>query len=155
MSTESLRLSKHFTLSELIKTSYKINNTPASPVVLDSLRRVCVNVLEEVRKHYGRPILIHSGYRSPAVNAAASGSKASQHMKGEAVDFHVLGFSVYEVAVWMSENLDYDQLILENFVPGIPTSGWVHCSFSQRKRNQDLTKFKGSSTYYPGIILKP
>ena len=55
----------------------------------------------------------------------------------------------------MSENVDYDQLILENFVPGIPTSGWVHCSFSQRNRNQDLTKFKGSGTYYPGIILKP
>ena len=41
------------------------------------------------------------------------------------------------------------------FLPGLPTSGWVHCSFAINNRGQDLTKFKGSKTYYPGIILRP
>lgn len=155
MAAQSLRLSTHFTLAELSTTSQKVSNIPSSPVIIDSLRGVCTNVLEKVRENFGRPVHIHSGYRSPALNALIGGSTTSQHMKGEAADFHVSGFTVYEVANWISENLDYDQLILENFVPGIESSGWVHCSFSRNNRGQDLTKFKGSKQYYPGIRLKP
>jgi len=148
-------LSKHFSLAELTHTSQKIANVPVSPIILNNLRVVCENILELIRSHYGRPVIIHSGYRCPAVNAAIGGSKTSQHMKGEAVDFHVSGHTVYDVAVWISENLDYDQVILENFVPGFTSSGWVHCSFSRRNRGQDLTKFRGSNAYRAGLILKP
>ena len=148
------KLSKHFTLEELTRTSAGIANQPSEQVI-ERLRLVCVNILEPVREHYGRPVMVHSGYRSPAVNIAVGGSPTSQHVKGEAVDFHVSAYSVYEVALWISENLDYDQLILENFVPGIKTSGWVHCSFGNNNRGQDLTKFRGSKTYYPGIVLQP
>lgn len=147
------RLSQHFTLAELTKTSSKLSNKPDSPIVIANLQAVCTNILEQVREHYKKPIIIHSGYRSPAVNSAVGGKKSSQHCSGEAADFHVTGYSVYEVATWISENLDFDQLILENFVPNITTSGWVHCSFSKRNRNQELTKFKGSNKFYPGIIL--
>ena len=155
MSTVITHLSKHFGLAELTRTDSGLPNTPDSPTVIDRLRGVCEHVLEPVRAHFGRPVILHSGYRSPAVNAAVGGSVASQHVKGEAADFHVNGFSVYDVAMWVSDNLEYDQLILENFVPGVRTSGWVHCSFSRNNRNQDLTKFKGSKTYYEGIVLKP
>lgn len=155
MATQPQKLSKHFSLGELTHTSTKIANTPTSPIILDNLRLVCSNILEPVREHYGRAVLINSGYRCARVNAAIGGSRTSQHMKGEAVDFHVRGHTVYDVAVWISENLDYDQVILENFVPGIKTSGWVHCSFSKNNKGQDLTKFKGSNVYYPGIVLKP
>lgn len=148
-------LSKHFRLSELTRTSSKLNNTPTSWAVIDRLRDLCVNVLEPVRSHYGRAVMIHSGYRSPAVNSAIGGSTSSQHMKGEAADFHVAGHTVYDVALWISENLEYDQLILENFVPGSGASGWVHCSYAKDNRDQELTKFKGSKTYYPGILMYP
>lgn len=155
MAQISDRLSKHFMLREMTTTSSGLANQPASPQVLANMRTLCEQILEKVRAHYGRPVIIHSGYRSPAVNKAVGGSPTSQHVKGEAVDFHVSGHSVYEVATWISETLDYDQLILENFLPGLPTSGWVHCSFAINNRGQDLTKFKGSKTYYPGIILRP
>jgi zinc D-Ala-D-Ala carboxypeptidase len=148
-------LSDHFTLSELTKTSTKIANAPDSLAVTACLRSVCLNVLEPVRGHFERGVLVHSGYRSPAVNKAVGGDPRSQHCKGEAADFHVKGHSVYEVAEWISGNIEFDQLILENFVPGIPTSGWVHCSFGKRNRKQLLTKFKGSKQYYPGILMKP
>jgi zinc D-Ala-D-Ala carboxypeptidase len=148
-------LTNHFTLSELTRTSCKISNTPSAPVVVANLRTLCEYVLEPVRGHFQRPIVVHSGYRCPAVNAAIGGSKTSQHCKGEAVDFHVSGYSVYEVAEWIEENLTFDQLILENFVPGIKSSGWVHCSFAKANRADDRTKFKGSSTYYRGILLRP
>jgi zinc D-Ala-D-Ala carboxypeptidase len=147
------RLSTHFTLAELTKTSCGLPNNTTSPVIVSNLQAVCDNILEPVRAHYKKPVIIHSGYRSPAVNTAIGGSKTSQHCRGEAADFHVTGHSVYEVVNWISENLDFDQLILENFVPNIMNSGWVHCSYSKRNRNQEMTKFKGSGKYYPGIIL--
>ena len=151
-----MKLSKHFSLAELTTTTTGLPNQPASAALIDSLRSVCENVLEPVREHFGKAIVVHSGYRSPAVNAAVKGSATSQHCKGEAVDFHIPGFSVLEVAQWLSgSDIDYDQLILENYVPGQASSGWVHCSFAVRNRNMDLTKFKGSSTYYPGILQSP
>jgi zinc D-Ala-D-Ala carboxypeptidase len=153
--TPTLKLSPHFSLAELTTTAQNISNTPTSPIILDNLRSVCVNVLEPVREHFSHSITVHSGYRSPAINKAVGGSDRSQHMKGEAVDFHVNGLTVYDVAIWISDNMEYDQLILENFIPGNKTSGWVHCSFSKGNRNQDLTKFKGSKTYYAGIVLQP
>jgi zinc D-Ala-D-Ala carboxypeptidase len=154
--TQPTTLSTNFSLSELTRTSSKISNAPTSPIIIDNLRALCMYVLEPVRKHFNKPIIIHSGYRSPAVNNAIGGSKTSQHMKGEAVDFHINGYSVFEVAEWIStKEIDYDQLILENFVPGITTSGWVHCSYSKKNRFQNLTKFKGSKIYHDGILLSP
>ncbi len=149
------RLSSHFTLAELTKTSTELPNDTTSPIVIGNLQALCLNILEPVREHYNGAVIINSGYRSPAVNSAVGGSKTSRHCLGEAADFHVPGNSVYEVANWISENLDFDQLILENFIPNMAASGWVHCSYSKSNRNQELTKFKGSSTYYPGIILQP
>ena len=154
MTIQTLQLSAHFSLAELTKTSRNVDNTPSIEEI-DSLRQLCVNVLEKVREQFGRPVLIHSGYRNRVLNTAIGGSVTSQHMKGEAADFHVNDFTVYQVATWISEDLDYDQLILENFVPKVKSSGWVHCSFSRNNRNQDLTKFKGDKKYYAGILLIP
>jgi zinc D-Ala-D-Ala carboxypeptidase len=151
-----MKLSHHFTLAEMTVTTTGIPNEPASVAIVENLRKVCANILEPVHKKFGRAIVIHSGYRSPAVNKAVKGSAASQHCKGEAADFHVSGVTVMEVAQWLSaSDIDYDQLILENYVPGQASSGWVHCSFSALNRNMELTKFKGSSTYYPGILQTP
>lgn len=148
------QLSPHFTIGELTRTASKVPNTVSSPVVIRSLQLVCLHILEPVRKHFGKAVIIHSGYRCPAVNADVGGSKRSQHCLGEAVDFHVAGYTVPEVAFWISEHLEFDQLILENFVPHIKSSGWVHCSYSKRHRQQELTKFKGSRTYYPGLHIE-
>ena len=90
-------LSKHFSLAELTVTTTGLANQPSSVEVIERLRKVCANILEPVRDHFGKAVVVHSGYRSPAVNAAIGGSKTSQHMKGEAVDFHVSGYSVHEV----------------------------------------------------------
>ena len=151
-----MKLSKHFSLAEMTVTTTRLANQPASAEVLNALRKVCSNILEPVRDHFGKAVVVHSGYRSPAVNTAVKGSANSQHCKGEAVDFHVTGVTVLEVAQWLAaSDVDYDQLILENFVPGYPTSGWVHCSYSVRRRKMVMTKFKGSNKYPPGILLKP
>lgn len=149
------KLSKHFSLAEMtVTTTGLANQAPAA--VIAKLRKVCENVLEPVREHFGMAVIVHSGYRSPAVNTAVGGSSTSQHCKGEAADFHVEGFTVLEVAQWLAASeVDYDQLILENHVPHQPHSGWVHCSFAVRNRTMELTKFRGSKKYHAGILEEP
>lgn len=148
-------ISAHFNLEELTKTNTGVFNTPKDPKVISNLRRAAENILEPVRKHFNRRVIIHSAYRSPAVNRAVGGSNNSQHSKGEAVDFRVEGHTVHEVANWIKENLSFDQLILEHYLPDSPQSGWVHCSYSFNNRGSVLTKFKGSQIYHPGILLAP
>ncbi len=129
------RLSEHFTLEELSKSQTAerqgIDNLPRLPedaLIVENLTRVCARILEPVRAHYGIPFSPSSGYRSLALNRAIGSRDTSQHVKGEAVDFEVPGIANPDLAAWIDDNLDYDQLILEFYRPGQPNSGWVHCS---------------------------
>jgi hypothetical protein len=137
----------------MTKTSQKIDNSPSDSGVIWNLQILAENILEVIRSELCKPVTIHSAYRSPAVNKAIGGSSSSQHMKGLAADFHVKGISNHALAEWIQENLDFDQLILENYIEGIDNSGWIHCSFSPKNlRYQVLTKFKGSKIYHPGLL---
>ncbi|MCK2056113.1 D-Ala-D-Ala carboxypeptidase family metallohydrolase [Methylobacterium sp. 37f] len=146
------KLSKHFSLKEMTVTQTGLSNSIDDQAIIRRLELVCQNVLEKVREHYQRPIIVHSGYRSPLVNKAVGGAATSQHVRGEAVDFHVMGNSLYDVAIWISGNIDYDQLILENYLGDQHANGWVHCSYGPRMRYDNLTKFKGSKKYHQGIL---
>lgn len=154
-----MNLSPHFTLAELTRSEtaqrHQIDNTPDAAGIA-KLRRVCETILEPVRKHFGGPVIVNSGYRSPAVNRKVPGSSnTSQHTLCEAVDFEVPGHSNYEVAEWCSRNLTFGQLILEFYVPGQPGSGWVHCSIpNATKRGQVLTaaRVKGRTSYMQGLV---
>lgn len=128
-----MRLTDHFTLAELTATRTGIANVPGD-VEFSKLVRVA-EMLEAVRAHFGRPIAVHSGYRSPAVNAAVGGSKTSQHMKAEAADFHVDGVPLVDVFDWIREEsgLHYGQVILEGASPAHPT--WVHLSLGEPYRD--------------------
>lgn len=129
-------LSPHFTLDELTfsQTAERlgINNDPG-PEVLAALKRTATG-LEAVRVRLGgAPIIISSGYRAPAVNAAVGGSATSQHMRGEAVDFTAPRFGPPRAVVdaLADSDVPYDQLILE-------FGRWVHISFSMQPRRHAL-----------------
>ena len=134
-----MQISDHFTLSELTKSSTAerlgIANEPGSMEV-ENLIMVCDQVLEPVRNHYGIPFAPNSGFRCLELNRAIGSSGNSQHVKGEAVDFEVPGISNKEVALWVMENCDFDQLILEFYKEEIPDSGWVHCSYTIENDNR-------------------
>ena len=147
-----VRLSPHFTLSEMTASQTAarrgIDNTPGDSEIA-ALRSLCIEVLEPVRKHFDRPVIISSGYRSPTLNRAIGGSSSSQHCKGEAADFTVPGVSVLDLAQWMHRNLNYDQLIYE-------FGSWVHVSYrAGRLRNQELSakRVGGRTKYLPGIVV--
>lgn len=145
-----MNLSPHFTLAELIHSdkaiALGIDNTPSAEVI-ERLKIVCCRILEPVRDHYGIVFRPNSGYRCPALNAALNGSKTSQHMNGQAVDFEVPGVNNYDLARWIEINLVYDQLILENYTRGLPSSGWVHCSIVAGKNRMECLTIKGVQKY--------
>ena len=130
------RLSEHFTLAEMCKTSAKTQdgNIP-SHVHIENLKRLC-GWLEMLRsewnKRYGEgddPIVINSGYRSEAVNKAVGGMKGSNHLTGCAADIRVAGieqlvrYATILLDISDESQEDFDELLLERS----PRGGyWLH-----------------------------
>jgi hypothetical protein len=137
-----MRISPHVTLAELTQsqtaTRLKIDNTPP-PAVVANLKLVCQKVFEPTRTHFGKPIRISSGYRSPKLNKEIGGAKNSQHTKGEALDLQGMeGLKNSQIFNYIKNNLDYDQLIWEYGTATEPA--WVHVSFRKTgNRKQILT----------------
>ena len=153
-----MKLSANFTLSELTKSQTavrkNIKNEPSTAHV-ENLIHLAETVLQPVRDHFGKPVVISSGYRSPELCEAIGSSTKSQHARGEAADFEIMGVDNMQLATWINKNTNFDQLILEFYEPGDPNSGWVHCSaVKEGSRAQVLkaTKVEGK-TKYENILL--
>jgi hypothetical protein len=136
-----IRLTDHFSLEELTASQTAarlgIDNAPDATIAAE-LRRLAVK-LERVRERLGAPILVSSGYRSPALNAAVPGSApGSAHTFGRAADFTCPGFGTpLDICkVLRAEGgIPFDQLIHE-------FGAWVHFGialFGQLPRRQVLT----------------
>lgn len=139
-------MTPHFTLDELTVSQEAarsgIKNTPNADQT-ESLRLLCVNVLEPLRNRVKRPIVVSSGFRSVTINRRIGGSQASQHCKGQAVDFSVPGMTPDEVCeLVIAMKLPFDQLISE-------FGAWTHVSYSPRHRRQALRAIRqGGKTVY-------
>lgn len=147
-----MKLSANFSLAELIKSQTAlrkgIDNTPDQPAI-DNLEKLCTAILQPVRDHFGIPFTPSSGYRSPELCIAVGSTIKSQHAKGQAADFEVPGVSNMELAEWIRDNLEFDQLILECYTGG--NTGWVHCSYVHEPRKEVLT-YDRSNGYRKGLI---
>ena len=130
------RLSPHFTLGEMCKTSAKTQdgNIP-SHVHVENLKRLC-GWLEMLRregnKRYGEgndPIIINSGYRSPEVNKAVGGVPTSNHLTGCAADIRVAGieqlirYATILLDISDESQEDFDELLIERSPKG---TFWLH-----------------------------
>jgi hypothetical protein len=135
------KLSPHFTLGELTKTSYHTSdgNIP-SHTTIENLRRIC-GWLEILRERYNRqysadteiPVLISSGYRSEQVNMKCGGAKGSNHLTGCAVDIRCLG---------PEQMIRYACLLLDT----ADENGWVFDELIQEKRG---------TTYWIHFAVRP
>ena len=100
MLNKKMRLSKNFTLEEMVATSHKgLQDTPTLDVV-QNLQKLCVLVLQPLRDTIGAPVYINSGYRSKRLNARVGGVLNSRHLQGKAADIHC-------------DNLDYAKVIFD------------------------------------------
>jgi len=152
-----MKLSENFSLVELTKSQTAerkgIDNTPSTEHQ-ENLKLLCTSILQPVRDHFSRVVSVSSGYRSKELCLAIGSKTTSQHAKGQAADFEIYGLSNKELADWVNENLDYDQLILEYWKESDPNSGWVHCSYSEENnRKQYLKAYKeNGKTKYEQIF---
>lgn len=153
-----MQLSKNFSLEEMTKSEtalrHGMDNTPKAAEIAN-LVVLCEKVLQPVRDHYARAVKVNSGFRHPEVNAKVGGSKTSDHCKGMAADIEIPGLSNHELAEWISKNLEFTQVILEFYTPGVPDSGWVHVSYDPADlKKQELTAVRqgGKTVYLPGLV---
>jgi hypothetical protein len=129
-----MKLSEHFSLAEMCKTSANLDNVPNEAQV-ENLKRLC-GWLEMLRsewnKHYGEgndPIFINSGFRSEAVNKAVGGVKGSNHLSGCAADIRVAGieqlvrYATILLDISDESKEDFDELLLERSPKG---NYWLH-----------------------------
>ena len=75
------QVSAHFKINEFAQKDYQCDK-----VLIDS---ELIKVLEDVRTHFNKPVIITSGYRTPEYNEKIGGVKNSQHTKGKAADIKV------------------------------------------------------------------
>ena len=91
-------------------------------------------VLQPLRNHLKKPVVISSGYRSEDVNRAVGGVKGSQHLKGEAADIHVENTEhLLKIMHFIMDETDFDQLIWEKNKQG---TQWVHVSYKRNGVNK-------------------
>ena len=123
---------------------FGIDNTPPDdmlPVLLDTAQR-----MEEVRHMLGdKPVVVHSWYRSAAVNALVGGVPDSAHRTGYAVDFVCPPWVNIEACqTILNHGVPFNQLILEY--------GWIHIDFSPTFKGQVLTKQSSTTPYLTGLV---
>lgn len=144
-----MNLSEHFTLSEAIKSQTAerlgIDNTPDAQTIV-KMKAVCEAILEPVRAHFGKPVVVSSFYRSPRLNAEIGSKTSSQHVSGEAVDFEIPGIDNDHLARWVKDNLTFDQCIREFRKEGVPDSGWVHVSYKADGCRKECLTISSSGT---------
>jgi len=153
-----VNLTKNFTLEEMIKSEtalrHGMDNTPGENEI-GNLKVLCEKVLQPVRDHFGKGVKVNSGFRHPDVNAKVGGSKTSDHCRGQAADIEIPGVANADLATWIKDNLQFRQLILEFYTPGVPDSGWVHVSYVAEDNKKEVltaTKKEGKTVYLPGLV---
>ena len=128
------KLSKHFSLEEMTKTSVQgVRNIPNDSQI-SNLNRLCGwldKLRDEWNLRYGDgddPIIINSAFRSESVNKAVGGAKNSNHLSGCAADIRVLGmeqmlrYATILLDISDKSNEDFDELLMERK----GNSLWLH-----------------------------
>ena len=153
-----MKLTANFSLEELTKSEtalrFDLDNEP-NDEQLANLVALCECVLQPVRDHFGKGVKVNSGLRTPEVNAKVGGSKTSDHCKGMAADIEIPGIANADLAKWITDNLEFRQVILEFYTPGIPDSGWVHVSYNpgdNKKQVLTAAKQSGKTVYLTGLV---
>ena len=90
-----------------------------------ALQRLMDDCLDPIRRLWGKPIIVNSGFRCPELNRAVGGSATSQHMKGEAADITTGSVGgnkeLFEHIAY--SGIQFDQLIDEKGYK------WIHVSY--------------------------
>ena len=159
---KQMKLSQHFTLGELCKTSVKTadGNIP-SHVSIENLKRL-TKWLEMLRDEWNRryaevrcqkedgrcsheePIIINSAYRCPQVNKTVGGAPTSNHLTGCAVDIRCEGkeqairYACILLDISDESQEVFDELLIEQSAKSI----WVHFAVRPEGNRRKIDSLK-------------
>lgn len=141
---------QYFTLEELLKSDAAVklsNQNSPSWEVVDNLKRLVNEILDPIRKRFGGPITVTSGFRNAKVNRYVKGSETSQHKNGEAADIKSKTPS-RQKELWklILEMIDSGEIKVGQAIHYSPkqnpesTPQWIHVSLPGGHLNQILYK---------------
>lgn len=125
--------SEFFTLAELTRSEtaarHKIDNTPPAAII-KNLQYGVDMVLDPLRRIYGKPIKINSGYRCPQLNKIVGGVANSWHQEGNAADIHIESADEAKILFSNLQKLpSVDTLLFEHS----KTAQWLHVQWNMAK----------------------
>jgi hypothetical protein len=148
--TESLKLSKHFTIASFTTQAAASKSRLTAFAGLTereiacNMKALAEQVLDPIKDKYPN-MFITSGFRN---YVPEGGSTTSQHMKGQAADLQFRGASkadYFEIAKWIKQNVNYDQMLLEYKTTGT-RNPWIHISFNRNGCRNTCSTFMNHKT---------
>ncbi len=138
-----MNLSKHLTLFEMTRSETAkrkgVSNEP-TPEHIENMKVLAEKIFEPIRKNFGVPIYLSSGYRSAALNKKINGAKNSYHLYGMAMDLDQdgskNGITNKEIFDFIKDNLLFTELIWEFGTNKNPD--WVHVAYDSKKLNKEI-----------------
>ena len=135
-----MKIAEHFTIKELVDTSYADLQAENIYYALDRFNDLTrlAQFCERVRSILNVPMNITSGVRCPKLNKKVGGTDNSDHIKLLAIDFVPSKIKLKTAFDKIRKsNLDYKQLILEK-------NTWIHISLGDKKESliYDGKKYK-------------
>ena len=103
-----MKLAANFHLAEFehSNTAARLGINNKIPDTLMANVKRLAGVMQNIRDHFGSPVIISSGYRCQQLNRAVRGSTGSQHLWAAACDFIVPAFgSPYDVCKSLERDL--------------------------------------------------
>lgn len=151
-------VSEHISYREVVRSDTAkrmgLDNTPNAEQ-LDRIRTLCKNVFEPLREYVGVPIYISSCFRTTKLNKAIGGAKNSQHLanNGAAMDLDAQIFgatSNREIGDFIRKNLEFDQLIYEDWDSEFRDYAWIHVSYNEGQNRKEVLVMKriNGKVYY-------
>lgn len=137
-------MSRYFTLNELTYSSTAkklgIKNQPDLATV--ERLNYLMQILDYIRKEWGGPIRVSSGYRCKALNKAVGGVSNSNHLYGTAADLvpvngKLKDFFPFVKRVCEQIGLDWDEIIYEKS----GKTEWLHFAFMQGTTGKRRKKY--------------
>lgn len=111
-----------------------------------NLKLLLINCIIPIKNQYSNALVTNTW-------RPYQGNPRSQHPKGQAADIQFRGVSkaaYYDIALWIKDNVSYDQLLLEYKTTG---SGlpWIHISFDKDKSRAQILTLLNNKTYSQGL----
>lgn len=125
--------SDYFTLAELTRSEtaarHKIDNTPPAAII-KNLQYGVDMVLDPLRRLYGKPIKINSGFRCEKLNKLVGGVPNSWHQVGNAADIHIESADEAKILFSNLQKLpSVDTVLFEHS----KTAQWLHVQWNMAK----------------------